>query len=140
MRYISALHNGRINPQHIKFGFDAGSTKYDLPDFIRSEVFPASDVNAVIAELEPQYLGYQRAEAALAAYTKLAAEGDGQPLLIPDKGVRPGKPYAGMAQLVRRLRELGDLSTDNVPPANAAIYDRAVVDGVKQFQRRHGLG
>jgi L,D-transpeptidase YcbB len=139
MRYISGLHNGRINPQHIKFGFDDGSTKYDLPDFIRSEVLPASDVNPLIVELEPQYLGYQPAEAALAAYTKLAAEGDGQPLPIPDKGVRPGKPYAGMARLVRRLRELGDLSTGNVPPANAAIYDSAVVDGVKQFQRRHGL-
>jgi L,D-transpeptidase YcbB len=139
MRYISALHNGRINPQHIKFGFDAGSTKYDLPDFIRSEVLPASDVNALIVELEPQYLGYQRSEAALAAYTKLAAEGDGQPLPIPDKGVRSGKPYLGMAQLVRRLRKLGDLSTDNAPPANAAIYDGAVVDAVKRFQVRHGL-
>jgi murein L,D-transpeptidase YcbB/YkuD len=139
MRYISALHNGRINPQHIKFGFDAGSTKYDLPDFIRSEVLLASNVNAVIAELEPQYLGYQRAESALATYTKLAAEGDGRPLPIPDKGVRPGKPYAGMAQLMWRLRELGDLSTDNAPPANATAYDGAVVDAVKRFQVRHGL-
>jgi murein L,D-transpeptidase YcbB/YkuD len=139
MRYISGLHNGRINPQHIKFGFDAGSTKYDLPDFIRSEVLPASDVNPLIVELEPQLLGYQRAEAALATYTKLAAEGDGQPLPIPDKGVRSGKPYLGMAQLVRRLRKLGDLSTDNAPPANAAIYDGAVVDAVKRFQVRHGL-
>ena len=139
MRYISGLHNGRINPQRIKFGFDAGSTKYDMPDFIRSEVLPTSNVNAVIAELEPQYLGYQRAEAALAAYTKLAAEGDGRPLPIPDEAVRPGKPYAGMAQLVWRLRELGDLSTAYVPPANAAIYDGDVVAAVKQFQRRHGL-
>jgi murein L,D-transpeptidase YcbB/YkuD len=145
MRYISGLHNGRINPQRIKFSFDAASTKYDLPDFIRSEVLPASNVNVVVAELEPQYSGYQRAEAALAAYTKLAAEGDGRPLPIPDKGIRPGKPYAGMAQLVWRLCELGDLSTDNAPSANAATpaktatYDGAVVDAVKRFQVRHGL-
>ena len=139
MRYISALQIGRVNPQRIRFSFDAGSTKYDLPDFIRSEVLSASDINAVLVKLEPQYLGYQRAESALAVYTKLAAEGDGQPLPIPDKGVRPGKPYAGMAQLVWRLRQLGDLSADYVPPANTAIYDGAVVDAVKQFQRRHGL-
>jgi murein L,D-transpeptidase YcbB/YkuD len=139
MRYVSALQIGRVNPQRIRFSFDAGSTKYDLSDFIRREVLPASDINAVLVKLEPQYLGYQRAEAKLATYIKLASEGDGQPLPIPDKGVRPGKPYAGMAQLVWRLRELGDLSTDYVPPANAAIYDGAVVDAVKQFQRRHGL-
>jgi L,D-transpeptidase YcbB len=139
MRYISALQIGRVNPQRIRFSFDAGSTKYDLSGFIRSEVLPAPNVNAVLAKLEPQYLGYQRAEGALAVYTKLAAEGDGQPLPIPDKGVRPGKPYAGMAQLVWRLRELGDLSADYVRPANAAIYDGVVADGVKHFQRRHGL-
>jgi murein L,D-transpeptidase YcbB/YkuD len=44
-----------------------------------------------------------------------------------------------MAQLVWRLRELGDLSADYVPPANAVTYDGAVVDAVKRFQRRHGL-
>ncbi len=139
MRYISALRIGRVNPQRLRFSFDAGSTKYDLSGFIRSDVLPASDFNAVLAKLEPQYLGYQRAEAKLATYIKLASEGDGQPLPVPDKGVRPGKPYAGMAQLVWRLRELGDLSTDYVPPANAVTYDGAVVDAVKRFQRRHGL-
>ncbi len=139
MRYISALRIGRVNPQRLRFSFDAGSTKYDLSGFIRSDVLPASDVNAVLVKLEPQYLGYQRAEAKLATYIKLASEGDGQPLPVPDKGVRPGKPYAGMAQLVWRLRELGDLSTDYVPPANAVTYDGAVVDAVKRFQRRHGL-
>jgi murein L,D-transpeptidase YcbB/YkuD len=139
MRYISALQIGRVNPQRIRFSFDVGSTKYDLSDFIRSEMLRASDVNAVLVKLEPRYLGYQRAEVALAVYTKLAAEGDGQPLPIPDKGVRPGKPYTGKAQLVWRLRELGDLSTDYVPPAKAAIYDGAVADAVKRFQVRHGL-
>jgi murein L,D-transpeptidase YcbB/YkuD len=139
MRYVSALQLGRVNPQRLRFSFDAGSTKYDLPGFIRSDVLPASDFNAVLAKLEPQYLGYQRAEAKLATYIKLASEGDGQPLPVPDKGVRPGKPYAGMAQLVWRLRELGDLSADYVPPANAVTYDGAVVDAVKRFQRRHGL-
>jgi L,D-transpeptidase YcbB len=139
MRYISALQIGRVNPQRLRFSFDADSTKYDLPGFIRSDVLPASDVNAVLVKLEPQYLGYQRAEAKLATYIKLASEGDGQPLPVPDKAVRPGKPYAGMAQLVWRLHELGDLSTDYVPPAKATIYDGAVVEAVKRFQRRHGL-
>src|SRR5260370_31961512 len=66
MRYISALRIGRVNPQRLRFSFDAGSTKYDLSGFIRIEVLPASAVNSVLRKLEPQYLGHQRAEAKVA--------------------------------------------------------------------------
>src|SRR5208337_1083706 len=77
MRYISDLHIGRINPQHFKFGLDVGPKKIDLAGFLRSQVLPAPDVGAVIATVERQHGGYRRAEAALAQYLKLAAEGDG---------------------------------------------------------------
>ncbi len=43
MRYISALRIGRVNPQRLRFSFDAGSTKYDLSGFIRSDVLLSAD-------------------------------------------------------------------------------------------------
>ena len=103
MRYISDLHIGRVNPQHFKFGLDVGPKKFDLAEFLRSQVLPAPDVGAVIATVEREHGGYRRAEAALAQYLKLAAEGDGDPVPVPAQSVRPGGSFTGMPQLARRL-------------------------------------
>ncbi len=139
MRYISDLHIGRVNPQHFKFGLDVGPNKYDLPELLRSQLLHAQDLDAVIGKAEPPYSGYRRVEAALATYSKLAQEGDGEPLPIPEKTVRPGNSYPELAQLIRRLRQLGDLASSGDASGDAAIYEGAVVDAVKHFQQRHGL-
>jgi murein L,D-transpeptidase YcbB/YkuD len=137
MRYISDLHVGRVNPQHFKFALDVGARHMDLADFLRSQVLPAQNVDAVIQTVERPHGGYRRAEATLARYLKLAAEGDGEPVPTPPQTVRPGNTFAGMPELIRRLRQLGDLSADL--PANATIYQGPIVDAVKHFQARHGL-
>lgn len=139
MRFISALHVGRVNPRHFKFGLDAGPKKYDLPELLRTRVIEAADVNAVIDQVEPQYRGYRRAEAALAAYLKLASEGDGPPLPLPGRAVRPGDSYPAMSQLIHRLQQIGDLAPGAEEGANTAVYQGATVDAVEHFQRRHGL-
>jgi murein L,D-transpeptidase YcbB/YkuD len=139
MRYISDLHIGRINPQHFKFGLDVGPKKIDLAEFLRSQVLPAADAGAVIATVERQHGGYQRAEAALAQYLKLAAQGDGDPVPLPAHSVRPGGSFAGTPQLARRLHQLGDLPVLDDAAATGVIYNGAVVDAVKHFQNRHGL-
>jgi murein L,D-transpeptidase YcbB/YkuD len=138
-RYLSALHVGRVGPQHFKFSLDVGTNKSDLAEVLRNQVTQAPDVGAVVASVEPHYDGYGRAETALAAYVKLAAQGDGAPLPLPDKSVHPGDTYSGIAPLVSRLRQLGDLAPDASAPADPAVYQGAVVDGVKHFQRRYGL-
>jgi murein L,D-transpeptidase YcbB/YkuD len=144
MRYISALHIGRVNPRHFKFGL-VGPKRYDLPHLLRNSIIGAEDVGAALAMVEPQYAGYKRAEAALAVYSKLAQAGDTAPLPIPAKSVHPGDAYPPLPRLIQRLRQLGDLPSDSdlpsnsAPPAQAPVYDGAVVDAVKHFQRRHGL-
>jgi murein L,D-transpeptidase YcbB/YkuD len=139
MHYISDLRIGRVNPQHFKFGLDVGPKKYDLPEFIRTQVLTAEDVPALIAKDEPPYEGYRRAENALAIYLKLAGAGDAPAVPIPQKGVRPRMSYPGIPQLIARLRQLGDLAPDAALPANPTSYDGAIVDAAKHFQRRHGL-
>ncbi|MBV8055277.1 MAG: L,D-transpeptidase family protein, partial [Deltaproteobacteria bacterium] len=141
MRYVSALHIGRVNPQHFKFGLDIGPKRYDLTEFLRNEVIYSHDVKAAVASVEPRYAGYDRLKAALGVYMKLAAEGDGEAVPVPAKTVRPGDSYAGMAQLVARLTQLGDAGPDvsNQFAEEASVYQGAVVNAVKHFQRRHGL-
>lgn len=139
MRYVSALRVGRVNPQHFKFGLNVGPKRYDLTDFLRNEVVYSQDVETEIDRLEPHYAGYQRAKAALATYIKLAAEGDGEFLPVPDKVIRPGDSFTQMPQLQRRLLQLGDLGSDGDISEDATIYDGPVVDAVERFQGRHGL-
>jgi len=138
-RYLLALHIGRVSPQHFKFGFEADPKRYDLAEFLRNRVIQAPDVGAAAASLEPHYDGYGRAETALAAYIKLTAQGDGAPLPLAAKSVHPGDTYSGIAPLVSRLRQLGDFPPDAGAPADTTVYQGAMVDGVKHFQKRHGL-
>ena len=138
-RYLSALRLGRVDPQHFKFEIDSGSNKYDLAGELRIRVINAEDVSAAAAGVEPQYEGYRRAKTALAAYLKLAVQGDGTPAPRAAKSVHPGDRYSGIAPLVARLHLLGDLAPDAAVPADATVYEGAVVDGVKHFQDRHGL-
>jgi murein L,D-transpeptidase YcbB/YkuD len=68
MRYFANLHSGRVNPGHLQFSFDIGTERLDLSQFMRERVIDAGDIDAVIAQAEPPFMGYQRAEAALADY------------------------------------------------------------------------
>jgi murein L,D-transpeptidase YcbB/YkuD len=138
MRYISDLHVGRVNPRHFKFGIDVEQKRYDLPQFLAQKLLGANDVPQVLNEVEPPYYAYQRTEAALQTYLALAAQDHSVPLPEVQKTVAPGDTYAGFDGLAQRLHLLGDLPQGAI--VNQGIYDGALVDAVKRFQTRHGLG
>jgi murein L,D-transpeptidase YcbB/YkuD len=138
MRYISDLRIGRINPRHFKFGLTIEQKKYDLAQFLRDRVLPAPNLAAVLESVEPPFEAYRRTEEALVRYVQLARDDNGDKLPVPAKAIDPGQSYAGVAQLVRRLQSVGDLPAD-AQPGDPQRYDATLSDGVKQFQRRHGL-
>ena len=80
MRYISDLHIGKVNPKHFDFGLDVEAKKYDLPEFLKEHVVDASDVAAVLAQVEPPYPGYRRTIQALQTYLELSKKDDGEQL------------------------------------------------------------
>ena len=75
---------------------------------------------------------------ALQTYTELAKNDDGELLPPVKKTIAPGDTYPGVPRLTRLLRLLGDLPADADVPADGTTYDAALVDAVKNFQRRHG--
>ena len=108
MRYISGSGGiGRINPKHLKFGIDVQSKKYNLPEFITQQVVNAGNVQSVLDQIEPPYVGYRRIETVLKQYIDLAAKGDGPKVPAGAKTVAPNDTYAGTAELAARLRLLG---------------------------------
>jgi murein L,D-transpeptidase YcbB/YkuD len=140
MRYISDLHMGRVNPKHFKLGFDVEQKRYDLPQFLAQKLLVASNVPEVLNGVEPPYYGYQRTELALQTYLALADKDHSAPLPDVQKTLAPGDAYAGADALAQRLQLLGDLPQGAVADAKPGIYEGALVDGVKHFQTRHGLG
>ncbi|HUN60111.1 MAG TPA: L,D-transpeptidase family protein [Candidatus Binataceae bacterium] len=139
MRYFGDLHSGRVNPDHLQFSFNRGGESLDLSQFLRERVIDAEDMNSVIAQAEPPFQGYQRAEAALADYLALAKQGDGQPLALLAKSVRPGDDYPALPQLAVRLNQLGDWPSGNPLPGAGGKYSGPAVAAVEHFQRRMGL-
>ncbi|MGC2501491.1 MAG: L,D-transpeptidase family protein, partial [Silvibacterium sp.] len=132
------LHIGRVDPKHFKFGIEIEQNKYNLPQFVTQDVIHASDIQAVLADVEPPYPGYKRTEIALQHYLQLAAKGDGPPVPDVPKTITPGDSYAGDSQLAQRLQLLGDLpSSIGISPDSR--YAGPLVDAVKLFQARHGL-
>src|SRR5205809_7234068 len=139
MRYISDLHNGRINPRYFQFGYDIETKKYNLAEFLRTRIIGAPDVASVLEQVEPSFPGYHRTKLALEQYRALARQGDGEPLPVPAQSIKPGDHYAGVPQLTQRLHLLGDLPGDGTLATASTIYSGALIKAVKHFQQRHGL-
>jgi murein L,D-transpeptidase YcbB/YkuD len=138
MRYISDLHIGKVNPKHFDFGLDVEAKKYDLPEFMKGHLVDASDVAGVLAQVEPPYPGYRRTIQALHTYLELQKEYDGKPFPALQKTIVPGDSYAGVPQLIRLLRLVGDLPADANVPADETVYQAPLVSAVKHFQGRLG--
>jgi murein L,D-transpeptidase YcbB/YkuD len=138
MRYISDLHIGKVNPKHFDFGLDIETKKYNLPQFLKTDVVDAADVAAALVQVEPPYPGYQRTIQALHAYLAYAKEYNGPQLPAIQKTITPGDSYAGAPQLIALLRVVGDLPADASTPADSTAYQGPLVDAVKHFQARFG--
>ncbi len=139
MRYISALHIGRVNPSHFAFGVQVDAKKLDLPQFLAQQVVGAGNLAKTLASIEPQTPEYRDTMAALARYRAMAAkekQSNWQPLPAPSGPLAPGATYAGLGPLRERLQLVGDLPAD---AAASTRYDQALADAVKHFQLRHGL-
>lgn len=139
MRYVSDLHMGRPNPLHIEYGLKPNGKKFDLPGFIQTRLLWGMDLQAALASLEPPLPEYRELQRALVKYMRAAEEDDGEKL--PDRRhiIFPGMTYDGVPRLVRLLRLVGDLPDDAVLPLDSQLYDGALVDAVKRFQKHHDL-
>jgi murein L,D-transpeptidase YcbB/YkuD len=141
-RYLGDLHHGRLAPDQLPPGYlPPKPDRFDPAAVLRAAVANRRLLRAA-EEAAPQLPQYQRLRDALARYRTMDGSAWQAPLppLPPARGTPaklvPGQPYAGMQILRERLIALGDLARQT--PADP-VYDDALADGVRAFQRRHGL-
>lgn len=154
LRLLNDLRVGRIDPRRIH-------VRYSLPPAVRFDVAAlreAVETNRLadlIDQAPPQIAQYRLLRDALARYRTLSDSPSGRkawqrPLPVPPGGqLVPGQPYAGLPELIDRLRLLGELSATAATAATVAtgttsttagpVYGPVLADAVRRFQRRHGV-
>ena len=135
LRYLTSLHQGRVNPGNLHIGFNLAPAAIDAASVLR-EGTRRNEVRRTAERTAPRFRQYVRLRQVLAEYRSLA-ELD-LPRLTADTTVHPGEPFAGAEELRTLLVALGDLSGD-AQSGPAGIYDSVLVAGVERFQARHGL-
>lgn len=108
MRYIRAVHVGRVNPKEFNFQLDNGEGQFSLAEFVQNKVANSVDPATEIQKLEPPFPGYRKLLALLPVYEEYARKDDGEKLQAPPKTVRPGQPYPSLARLVACRSAIGE--------------------------------
>jgi murein L,D-transpeptidase YcbB/YkuD len=143
LRFLHDVHYGRVNPQGINFNLKLREKKLaDLPALIKDSL--AQDtVSQLPLLVEPKLKQYQKLKQALAAYRRLAAESRPYKLALT-KTIHPGDKLPQIEELRQFLVAIGDLTEDKAEDDGKApkspLYTGEIVEGVKKFQYRHGLG
>jgi L,D-transpeptidase YcbB len=91
----------------------------------------------IISELHPKYDQYEKMRLVLQEYRKLENKADIKLTAAGVKGsIKPGKKHAAIPGIRQRLF-ITDMKS--YTPEDSLLYDKRLVDGVKKFQKRHGL-
>jgi murein L,D-transpeptidase YcbB/YkuD len=136
LRFLHDLHYGRVNPQGINFNLKLRERKLvDLPVLINNSLAQNTLAQLPLA-VEPALQQYQKLKSALTRYRALAETTPSLKLNIKQT-LRPGESHPQIGELHRFLMVVGDLH--EAAPASSSLYTGALVSGVKNFQKRHGL-
>lgn len=138
MRYLSAVHGGRVETPRAGRGRDLPARTLDLPRLVR-ETRAGNDPARVVASVEPRYPGYARLKQALARLRALAAAPPLPGVPLPAAKVVPGDSWSGIPAVRDRLLATGDLPAGAPRPESPDLFDPALAGAVQRFQERHTL-
>jgi murein L,D-transpeptidase YcbB/YkuD len=132
--YAAHLTRGRVDPASLEPAWNIPARARDLGYLLRAAL-DHDTVAEALRLLPPDRADYRILRDALAACRAAAAAG-GWPLVPWGPPLHPGDRGARVGALRRRLEATGDLPK---AAAGADLFDAALADGLRGFQRRHGL-
>lgn len=136
--YVKDLKNGRVDPATVKQKFNRTPITDAQADVFLQNALQQEDLASLPQTLTSPIPMYGSLLKVLAHYKTLLDSPAWQTPLpaIKGNGLKSGQPYAGLAGVQARLEALGDLPAGSAVPA---VYDARLVQGIKNFQERHGL-
>ena len=135
LTYGSHLLAGRLPPHKVDPDWAIKPRSRDLAAVLE-EALARGTVVASLQALRPQAKGYVQLREALHKYREVAAAG-GWPTVAG--GLAQGAQGPQVRNLRARLQASGDLAGDATGQNGSAVFDKAVADAVRRFQKRHGL-
>lgn len=136
LRFMHNLHYGRINPNDLHFNIQRRTEKtLDLPALINTNL-AADTLSSLLSSVEPTLQQYQKLKQALASYR--APEKIPPLNLLVNKTIRQGDALPQSAELQKYLAAFGDIPSDKIDNT-ATTYTATMVEGVKNFQKRHSI-
>jgi murein L,D-transpeptidase YcbB/YkuD len=136
MKYASDLADGLSDLAHADSSWQIETEKIEPLEHLEGAL-ASGRIAESLDELTPGADEYRLMRAALADYRARAQQGE-WPRVPAGLRLKPGQKHAGVRALAQRLSASGDY-TGPLPAEGTAIYDAALQEAVKRFQRRHGL-
>jgi murein L,D-transpeptidase YcbB/YkuD len=131
LHYAADIAQGAISHQ-----WNTGKVAFSDEDRLALLAKAAQEVDpaAFLAALAPFNSAYTALKTTMQHYQAIAAQG-GWPAFMPGKDIKSGSSDPRLATVKQILGITGDLS----PDLSSQIYDTGLIDGVKKFQKRHGI-
>lgn len=136
IRYLADLQRGRIRPQSLGFHLQQ-STDYASLIVLLIDAIQKQQIAQLAEQVEPDYQFYRNLKAALQDYRDLARHFR-FPTIVFNQSVEPDYRGPQISVLRHKLFVLGLLDEANASAADT-LYQGALVEAVKRFQRLHGL-
>ncbi len=137
LRMLYLLHYGKVDPAQLDPVWNLSAPLLDEPAIEQvQDAFAEDSVAELVAAARPQGVYYRTFKSALASHREIAA-GGGWGAVSPGPTIKPGDRSARVRELRLRLSKSGDFNF--VGTGDAEIYDAALVEAVKAFQRRNGI-
>ena len=135
LHFLSDLKFGRINPQTLNFNF---KPKKNLSAFIPLilNAIHKNEIDSLADKVEPRVPVYQQLKTALSDYRKLNTTQEHNYLNFIST-IRPEDSSSQIIAIRQKLNILG-IPTDKNNSASC-LYDKKLVDIIKDLQLRHGL-
>lgn len=128
------LLSGRLDPVGVEPDWTAERRERDLAAYLESALGNGAIAKSLDA-LAPTQQGYRDLKAALAAFRAIAGRGGWSPI-AGGGALRAGDRGSRVRQLRERLMASGDLAEIGAEPE---LFDDALADAVRRFQRRTNL-
>lgn len=135
--HLRHLHVGRVEAQRVGFKIPSRAQEHDYGAVLLAAV-DGGKVRQAAEDMAPAFAQYRSLQAALARYRVLAIADTAPPLQPVKVSVHPGDAFAAAETLAQRLVAVGDLAPGAVP-GGTVQHTAELSEGVKRFQRRHGL-
>ncbi|HYD27400.1 L,D-transpeptidase family protein [Brevundimonas sp.] len=139
--YARVLAEGRVRPETVEDLWEMQKNRVDLPIGL-NDALAQSRLVDWFEGLAPTDIGYSNLSAGYVRYRRMIRDGRGWPTFQAGPTIEPETSDPRIPVLIQRLVAEGDLSAADGDrlASMGTFYGPELVEAVKGFQVRHGLG